>query len=248
MKRLPLALAASLLFAGSVSAKGLDACDFESDFDLSIATDALTFKRDSGTPTVVVMRQGELSIDGRALALSSTDRARVQRIEAEVRALVPEVKAIALDAVGIASDALIQVATSLSGKTDEATAQRARELSDQLRAKIENSSDSRDWNDGEFEEAVAGLTAELVPSLVANVAAIAVQAALSGDEAGAAALEQRMQNFEKELETRIESRAKEIETRADALCPRLAELDALESALELRRADNQALDLLQFDR
>ena len=248
MKRLPLALAAALLCAGTASANGLDACDFESDFDLSIGAEALTFKRDSGTPTAVVMRRGELTIDGRTLALSGADRARVRKIEAEVRALVPEVKAIALDAVGIASDALIQVATSLSGKTDESTAQRARNLSDQLRAKIESSNDSRDWNDGEFEKAVAGLTAELVPSLVANVAAIAVQAALSGDEAGAAALEKRMQNFEKELESRIESRAKEIETRADALCPRLAELDALETALELRLADNAPLDLIQLDR
>jgi hypothetical protein len=153
-----------------------------------------------------------------------------------------------MDAVGIASDALIHVATSLSGQTDDATAQRARELSDRLRARIQDSSDSSEWNEGEFEKEVAGLTAELVPSLVGNVAALAVQAALTGDEAGAAALEKRMENFEKELETRIESRAKEIETRADALCPRLAELDTLEAALEVRLADNRPLDLIQLER
>ena len=248
MKRAPLALAAALLFAGvNAHAKGLDACDFESDFDLRIAPDALTFERDSGTPTSVVMRQGELLVDGRALTLSSADRARVQRIEREVRALVPEVKAIAVDAVGIASDALIHVATSLSGQADDATAKRARELSDRLRDRIRNSSDSSEWNEGEFEKEVAGLTAELVPSLVGNVAALAVQAALTGDEAGAAALEKRMENFEKELEARIESRAKEIETRADALCPRLKELDTLEAALEVRLADNRPLDLIQLD-
>ena len=50
------------------------------------------------------------------------------------------------------------------------------------------------------------------------------------------------------VEARIEARAAEIETRADALCPRLAELDALESALELRLAGNAVLDLLQVQR
>jgi hypothetical protein len=254
MKRLPLACAALLIltgasFAGTASAGGrIDACEFESDFDLRIAADALTFHRESGTPANVVMRDGSLSIDGRDVALSGADRARVQKIEREVRALVPEVKAIALDAVGIASDAIIQVSAALTGTPDEATARRARELVAKLRARIEASDDSRDWNEGEFEQAVSEFTAELTPSLVGNVAALAVQAALSGDESGAKALEQRIQNFEKELEARVEARAKEIETRADALCLRLAELDALESALELRLADQRPLDLMQLQR
>jgi hypothetical protein len=247
MKVLSIALAVCLM-SSAVSAKGLDACEFESDFDLRIGADALTFQRDEGTPATVVMRQGELIVDGQVLELSAADRTRVRRIEVEVRALVPEVKAIALDALGIASDALIHVATSLSGRSNDEAARRARELTDQLRARITDSRDSRDWRDGEFERAVAGLTAELVPALVGNVAAIAVQAALSGDTDGAAALEARMEAFEKELETRIQARAGEIEARADALCPRLAELDALESGLELRLAGQVALDLIRIER
>lgn len=245
----PLAFAAALLVSGHAVAGGqLDACEFESDFDLNIGAGQLVFERNSGTPAKVMMRDGLLIVDGRELALSAADRARVQQIEREVRALVPEVKAIALDAVGIASDAILQVSTALTGAPDEATTRRAHDLGAKLRARIEASNDSRDWRDGELEEAVSELTAEIVPSLVGNVAALAVQAALSGDESGAKALEERMEKFEKELETRIEARAKEIETRADALCPRLAELDALESALELRLAGNAALDLLQVER
>jgi hypothetical protein len=249
MKLLPLTFAASLFVAGSAVAGGrLDACEFESNFDLRLGADQLVFERKAGAPAKIVMRDGSLSVDGHPVELSRADQARVRKIEHEVRALVPEVKAIALDAVGIAGDAILQVSAALAGAPDEATAQRVRELGAKLRERIEASNDSRDWSDGEFEQAVSELTTELVPSLVGNVAALAVQAALSGDASGAEALERRMQNFEKELEARIEARAAEIETRADALCPRLAELDALESALELRLAGNAVLDLLQVQR
>jgi hypothetical protein len=249
MNRLSLACLAMLCVGGTASAGGrIDACEFESGFDLRIAADALRFQRDSGVPREVEMRDGTLSIDGRVLDLSEADRVRVQRIEREVRALVPEVKAIALDAVGLAGESLLQVAGALSGAPDEAMTQRVRELGTRLRARIEASDDSRDWSDGEFEQAVADLSAELVPSLVGKAAALAVQAALSGDEAGAAALEERMQRFERELEAQVEARAAAIEARADALCPRLVELDALESALELRLADQRPLDLMQLQR
>lgn len=83
--------------------------------------------------------------------------------------------------------------------------------------------------------------------IVGDVADVASRAALSGDERGTQALEKRVEKRERELQARVERRAKSIEVHADALCPRLAERDALESALELRLADNRSLDPLRVD-
>lgn len=247
MKLLPFALAAALLVAGPAAAH-FDACEFESDFNLRIAPDALRFERDGGTPKRVEMHAGGLRVDGRELALSPADRARLRDFERRIRALVPEVKAIAIDAVAIATEAVTQVAVSLAGRGNSASVARIEQLGAELVAKIERADDTREWNGGEFERTIAALTAEVVPALIGDAASIAVQAALSGDARAAQDLEARVQNIEKEIEARIEQRARSLEARAEALCPRLAELDALEAQLELRLAGDGRLDLLQLER
>ena len=247
MKRLTLALVAALAFGAQAHAGGLHTCDFDSDFDLRIERDGLVFHRDQGAPMKVEMRDGLLRVDGAIVTLTPADRARVRRIESEVRALVPEVKAIALDAVGIASEALTHVAATLAGADADKAVARMDEIGAELRAKIERSDDSGDWSDAQFEQAIKELTAEAVPMLVGSVTSLAIQAALSGDASAAQALESRVEGMEKELEARVERRSKALESRAELLCPRVAALDRIESELELRLADNRALDLLQFD-
>jgi len=247
MKLLPFALSAALFVAGPAAAH-FDACEFESDFNLRIAPDGLRFERDAGTPAKVEMRAGVLRVDGREVALSDADRARVRDFERRIRALVPEVKAIAIDAVAIATEAVTQVAVSLAGNKNSASVTRIEQLGTELVAKIERADDTREWNEGEFERTIAALTAEVVPSLIGEATSLAVQAALSGEESAVQDIETRVQNMEKEIEARVEKRARSLEARADALCPRLAELDALEAELELRLADNARLDLLQMER
>lgn len=247
MKLLPFALSAALLAAGPAAAS-FDACEFESDFNLRIAADGLRFERDAGAPALVEMRAGVLRVDGREVALSAADRSRVRDFERRIRVLVPEVKAIAIDAVAIATEAVTQVAASIAGKNNSAAVSRIEQLGAELVTKIERADDTREWNEGEFERNVAAFTAEVMPSLIGDAASIAVQAALSGDASAAQDLEARVQNMEKEIEARVEKRARSLEARADALCPRLAELDALEAELELRLADNARLDLLQAER
>ena len=248
MKLLPLALAASLLFSGTAIANGFDACEYESDFNVRIAPNALTFHRSAGAPAEVQMRSGRLFVDGRELALSAADRERVRRFEDAVRALVPEVKAIALEGVGIASEALTQVAKTFAGKESAQTLERMNAVTADLIERIQNSDDSSQWDEAEFERVLASLTAELVPTMLGDVTSLALQVALSGDESAVKALEERAEKMEAELEARIEKRAEALEARAKGLCPRVAELDALETSLELRLADNRPLDLLQRDR
>lgn len=232
--------------AAAAAAGRFDACSFESDYDLRIAPGALILERSDGAPGRVVLADGTLQVDGRELALSRADRARVRDLERRVRALVPEVKAIAIDAVALAAEAITQVAASFSAARGSEAAERLRGLSARLIERIEQADDTRAFGQGAFERELAAMTAEIVPSLVAEVAAGAVSIALSGDAEAARRLEARAQRLERELEQAVEQRARELEARAAALCPRLAELDRLESALEARVA-GAALDLLQVE-
>jgi hypothetical protein len=247
MKRLSFAAAAVLLTCSTASARGIDACAFESEFDLHIAPGALTFERAAGRPARVVMRQGTLQLDGRQVELSPADVARVRNYERSVRALVPEVKAIAIDAVAIATEAVSQVATRLAGDDAGAAVEKMHAIGERLVERIELADDTRDFDQGGFEREIAALTAEIVPVLVGDVTAAAIKVALSGDVRAARELEQRAQTLERELEQHVERRADALKVRVDALCPRLAALDALEAQLELRLAGGAALDLLQAE-
>jgi hypothetical protein len=248
MKAHHLASLAAFVLCGSAHADGLHTCDFESDYDLRIEPRGVVFHRSSGTPGRVEMQAGRLLVDGREIALSAADRERVHGIEARIRELVPEVKALALDGVGIATEAVTQVALAFADGDADKVVGRMDELGAELRARIERSDDSGDWNDAEFERAIGRLTGEIVPLLVGDITSLAVKAALSGDDSGARALEQRVEAMERELEQRVEQRSRSLEARADALCPRIEELDRLESALEVRLAGNQALELLRAER
>lgn len=54
--------------------------------------------------------------------------------------------------------------------------------------------------------------------------------------------------METAIERDVEARAERLEKRAEALCPSVADLDVIESSLDLRLADNQPLDLVRLDR
>lgn len=242
-----LLLAVALLVSAGAQARATDVCDFESEFDLRIQPQSLLFHRQAGTPLTIEMRHGRLLVDGRDIALSAEDSRRVQRYESEVRALVPEVKAIAMDAIDVATDAVAEVATAFAGDNAQRAIVRVGELTDELAGKVATSTDTAEWHNDEFEDAIEGLVGELVPMMMGDIAATAIQAAFSGDADATRKLEQRAAHMEKAIEEKVERRAGEIEARAEALCPRVKALDALESSLTVRLADNRPIDLLEVD-
>ena len=51
--------------------------------------------------------------------------------------------------------------------------------------------------------------------------------------------------LEREIENKVESKAKEIERRAEALCPRVKALVAMEASLAVRLEDGSKLNLIE---
>jgi hypothetical protein len=242
--------AASLLSTTAFAHNHHAECDVSSDYDLRIDRDALVFTSKSASPARVELRHGELLLDGKAQALSAADRQRIAAYEDGVRRLVPVVLAIARDAVDIAFDAIEQVARAFAG--DEHAVERSVAKFEKIRAeareRIAREFDSPAFDQKQFEKLVESTIASVVPDLAADVAAAAVKVALSGDGHAAAELEKRADRLGHEIEREVEARASKLEARVDALCPRLSELEQIESSLELKLADGRALDLYRVRR
>lgn len=251
MKRLLLAaaLGLSLVFAAQARSHSIDSCGLDSDYDVTIDKSGLSFRRSGGSPASVVMNKGQLIIDGRPLALSDTDRARVAEYEATVRALVPQAKAIARDAIDIAYVAVSEVAAAFSSTAGSPnTRQRLGVLRDEFRQRIDDTFEKRPWNEDEFDSLVEKAMTDLLPVILAEVAGSAVAIALSGDEARAAELEARAEKIEHDIERRIDTQTAQLTSRVAALCPMVARLDSLENSLELRLDGGTRLNLLDFEK
>jgi len=239
-------LATTLAVSAPATAGRLQACDVDSDFHLQVNDRAIVFHRDSGAPKRVEMRGGALLVDGARQALSAADARRVADIEDKVRAMLPEVLDIATEAVDIAHGAVLQVARALAGDDDARVAGMAREL-DAARERAVSSIGTPEFDTARLEDQIEGLVEDLVPMLVGDVTAIAISAALSGDEHKVRELERRIERMEAQIEAEVEQRAEALEARAEALCPRIAELDAIEDSLDYRLADNRPLNLFEAE-
>jgi len=245
---LSLALAASLACVAPASAHDREhhfdlSCNFDSHYDVQLTAQVLRFVREKSTPHEVEMHHGVLRVDGKEVAMSEADHARIAEFEAKVRSLVPQVKAIARDAADIAYTAVGEVAAAFSNDNGELRAKLDR-MHGEMRARIDASFDSKPWNEKQFDAIVESTVEEMVPALVGNVTSLAIKAALSGDEAVANDIEKRANRLESEIERRVETQSKQIEARAEALCPQLMELSQLEASLDLRLPDGSRLDLL----
>jgi hypothetical protein len=252
-----LAIAVSLLAAGMLAAPAYahdmhlhTSCSVHTDYDVDVQPDGIHFARDSGVPRQVLMHDGRLQVDGRALAVGNADAVRLRQYEAQVRALVPEVAGIAHEGVNIGFDALTTVAATFAETpaereniTRQLTTQRERAL-DQLEQGIGHGH----WRQHGLDRMLDDNMGDAVSELVSTVAGRAVKAALSGDQAQVQALQARADSLDKTIDQAVDARADRLGERADALCPRLVELDQLQHQFGFRLPDGSALSLMRLER
>lgn len=246
----PIALAVCLAFLAAPAAQAgtrldFDECKVRSDYGLRIDDGSVLLKRKSGDPREVRIQDGRLWLDGTEQALGQADRQRVRHIEREVAAMMPEVKAIAEEGLDMAIDALAHVATSLGGDDPELIAEIEQARVEFSRA-IEKKMRGDGFDEDFLERDIEALVERLTPQIAGKVAALAISAALSGDEAAAKDFERRAEAMGKELETAMEARGKALEAKAEALCGRIEQIDEIENALDLRLADGSPLNLVRM--
>lgn len=239
MTRCLLALALATACTGAF-ARDLH-CEVHGDYAVAVDDGAVRFEREDGAPATVEFRDDRLWIDGHEATLGEADRERVRRYADEARRLAPEARALALDAVDVAFTAIAEVARGLSDSPEDSLQRLA-----EARKRVERSLDApAPIGDAAAGALVEDVVAELVPALVGDVVQGAVWAALTGNTARIEALEARAERMEREIERQVEPRARELGLRAEALCERVARLDAIEAELDYRLPGGEPLDLLR---
>ncbi len=225
-------------------------CSVDSDYDVAIRDDGIQFTRNDGSPRQVFMHDGQLRVDGQPLAISAGDATRLRLYEANVRALLPQVAQLARDGIGIGFDALATVAGTFTDSPDERS-QMMRQLAEQRRqmlGKIDQGIGHGRWQQHDLDQMMDEDLGDAVSTLVSTVASRAVKAALSGDQSQVAALEARARSLQNSIEKAVEAPAERLGKRAEALCPRLVELDQLQQQLSLRLPDGKPLQLMSMER
>ncbi|MCQ4164016.1 DUF2884 family protein [Tahibacter harae] len=249
MKRLLLAATLAFTFATGAQAgnHNLASCGLDSKYDVSLDGSGLQFTREDGKPARIVMNKGSLRIDGREVSLGEADRDRIAEYEATVRALIPQAKGIARDAVDIAYTAVSEVAAAFSSTADSSAArQRLGVLRDEFKQRVDDSFDKNPWNEHEFDQIAEQAMTDLMPVIIGEVVGSAVSIALSGDEAAAKELEQRAEKIERDILRRIDTQTGQLAARVATLCPMMAKLDRLESALDIR-VDGSRINLFDLE-
>ena len=247
-----LALASGLALGMPVQAHGLhlqnEQCSFGTDYDVHVKPDGIAFERsEAAAPQHVFMHDGTLRVDGRNLAVSAADAARLRDYERQVRSLLPQVASIAREGVDIGFDALTTVVATFA----EDPAERSR-LTAQLNtqhkqalAQVDNGLGQGVWRRHSVDDLMEHQVGEAVSTLVSTVTANAVKAALSGDQSQVAALEARANALDRSIDQQVDARADKLGKRADALCPQLARLDQLQQQFQFRLAGGARLALVE---
>jgi hypothetical protein len=93
---------------------------------------------------------------------------------------------------------------------------------------------------------MAQIVADVVPMIAGDGGQRALELAVQGDLAGAAALTDRAAALRTSLEARVRDKLSVLEPETAKLCPSFDWLDALESALTARLPDGSRLDLIEI--
>jgi len=221
-------------------------CHFGTDYDVAVQPDGIAFERDDGAAGRVFMHDGALRVDGRNLVLSAADAARLREYESQVRSLLPEVASIAREGVDIGFDALATVVASFAENPAERSRLTAQinQQHKQALAQVDSGLGHGVWRRHSVDELMENQVGDAVSTLVSTVTAKAVKAALSGDQSQVAALEARADTLDRSLDKEVNARADKLGERANALCPRMARLDALQQQFEFRLKDGSRLALV----
>lgn len=218
-------------------------CEVSSDYDLTLNPRSLILIRESGTPQRLVMRQGALFVDDRWVALSADDHARLIQFERQTREVVPLAQEVGREAADIAVTALGEVAAGFS-RTPEATRTQMANVREKIDTRLKQSFSKSQLTTIDIDDDIGAMVAELLPQLIGDVVAGAVQSALTGNDVQLRSLD----GVEARIERLIEPQARALRPRAQQLCERVEALDGLDNALAYRLPSGEPLQLLRVDR
>lgn len=224
------------------------ACSPRSRYDVTVTESALIFERAAAPLQRLEVQSGRLTANGSPVSLGRGDGARITAFETNVRALVPQMKALAQRGVDLAVVAIREEAAATSPRSAKDPRLNARldARAQNIKSRIAASSSSKDWRSLAVKRYVAEAMPDVLPLIGGDLAQQAMDAAMRGDLAGAAALRDKAVKVRPSLEARIQRKLETLQPEADTLCPALRSLDALESGLIATLPDGSRMNLIEI--
>lgn len=182
-----------LLVAGQAASADDLHCNVSSDYDLTLNPRSVILIRTPGTsgtsdtsdtsgaPQRLVLRQGALFVDDHWVALSADDRARLIQFERQTREVVPLAQEVGREAADIAVTALGEVAAGFS-RSPEATRVQLAAVREKIDTRLKQSFGKSQLTSIDIDDDIGAMVAELLPQLIGDVVAGAVQSALTGND------------------------------------------------------------------
>jgi hypothetical protein len=225
-------------------------CSFNTDYDVQVKSGGIAFTRTQGKPADVFIHDGQLRVDGQSETLSAADAAHLRDFESNMRSLLPDMASIAREAVDIGYSALTTVVATFSENGDERMQMMASLRTRHVEAlhRIDDSLGSGSWNQSDMGDAIGEDIKDAVSDLVKTVTGDVVKDALSGDQTKAEALAARVQSLDVTLDKTIKASTDKLSQHAQALCPRLTELEKLQQQFAFRLENGERLQLINPDK
>lgn len=220
-----------------------DHCGYDSVYDVQVKSGGIDFSRSDARPADVFMHDGQLSVDGRAVAVSADDAARLRDYEAGMRELLPQMAGIAQEAVGIGFDSLAIVAATLGGSRHHRDAlvdglnQQRREALRELGAHM----NAQRWDQQGLGRALEQPMTDAANALASSLTRHVLWSVLTGRTSD---VEARADTVDQSVDKEMDARSGKLDARVKAVCPSLRALDQLQQQFRFRLADGSPLKLI----
>ncbi|MGH8618159.1 MAG: DUF2884 family protein [Burkholderiales bacterium] len=234
--------------AAGTAAAAEPACTVRSRYDMTVTDAALVFERTAAPGQHLEMQTGRLAANGALVELGLADRNRIAAFETNARTLVPQLRALAQRGVDLGVAAIREEAAATSPKSATNVQLNARldARARTLKARIAASNSSKDWRGPAVKRYMAEAMTDVVPLIGGDLAQQALEAALRGDLAAAAAIKGKAERVRPSLEARIQRKLETLQPEVDRLCPALRQLDTLESGMAATLPDGSRLNLVDI--
>lgn len=205
-------------------------CGLSTPFNVLADSGGIWLTREGGEgPREIFFHAGELSVDHKVQQIGAADAQRLLEIERETRALMPQVADLSHEVVDLSYDVLGSVVEMLTGSAGNA--RKIERLRTHANAYVDGTLGKGRWDQEAFDDKFDAYVEAQAESFVGSITRHLLWQVVTGR---AEAIGARADRMDAALEARLDARSKGIETKAEALCGRVARLDALQQALEFR--------------